>query len=438
MTQSPSTCVLVLLDGLGDRSYPELDYRTPLQAARTPNLDKLAAMGASGLMHCGRQGMALPSEDAHFALFGYEPDEFPGRGYFEALGAGIPIAEHETAFLVHLSQLHKWQDTLILVKDRPRVDQSAVAPLFAAIKEYSWKNTGCRLVPTRGVDAILVFDAPSSRYVTDTLPVHERMPLIEPQPLAGYQNDPAAVKTAAALKAYLLWAHRVLSDHPINKARQKEGKVVLNGLSTFGGGQQKTVENFYSRWGLKGISIASGLMYWGLRQYIGLDASRVKDSDDPGQDIYERLMQARAMVDEYEFVHVHTKVPDEASHTKDYRNKVKGIEALDQGIGRALGSLLNDEIILIITSDHSTPSSGPLIHSGEPVPITMVGKGIRCDNIQHFNEVDCAGGALGFVQGRDLMYMVLNALDRVKLSGLRDTPVDQPFWPGFRTPLRLR
>lgn len=64
-------CILLLLDGLGDRSHPQLDHRTPLQAASTPNLDKIASLGMNGLFHSHLQGTALPSELAHFLMFGY-------------------------------------------------------------------------------------------------------------------------------------------------------------------------------------------------------------------------------------------------------------------------------------------------------------------------------------------------------------------------------
>lgn len=278
---APSCCILILLDGLGDRSYEELGHRTPLQAAQTPNLDKLASLGANGLMHCGRQGMALPSENAHFAMFGYGQEEFPGRGYLEALGAGIPVAEQETAFLAHLSQVKAEQNTLILEKDRPALQQQEVIPLFEAVKEYSHKNLGCRLVPTRGVDAILQVDAPSSRYVTDTLPVYEGLPLIEPEPLNTHRTDPVTLQTAEVLKNYLVWAHKILDAHPVNLARKKEGKIVLNGLLTLRPGQKKTVEQFSIRWGLKGLSIAAGLIYWGIAQFAGLHTIKVKDSRDP-------------------------------------------------------------------------------------------------------------------------------------------------------------
>ena len=93
--------ILVLLDGLGDKSFAELDRQTPLQAARTPFLDHLAARGCSGLYHAGLQGQALPSENAHFVMFGYDLSQFPGRGALEALGAGISLERDQVAVLAH-------------------------------------------------------------------------------------------------------------------------------------------------------------------------------------------------------------------------------------------------------------------------------------------------------------------------------------------------
>ncbi len=140
----------------------------------------------------------------------------------------------------------------------------------------------------------------------------------------------------------------------------------------------------------------------------------------------------------YDFIHVHTKAPDVAAHTKNPYAKIAAIEALDRGLGKIIDSLLNDkESLIIITSDHSTPSSGKLIHSGEPVPLLIVGEGVRRDSIKSFDEVNCAGGSLGFVHGKEFMYLVLNYLDRAKLTGLMDTPVDQAFWPGETRPFRL-
>ena len=101
----PTRCILVLLDGVGDRAHDVLGGLTPLAAADTPAFDALAARGCNGLYHAGRLGLALPSENAHFAMFGNDAAEFPGRGPLEALGAGVDLAPGEVAVLAHLACL---------------------------------------------------------------------------------------------------------------------------------------------------------------------------------------------------------------------------------------------------------------------------------------------------------------------------------------------
>ena len=139
--------------------------------------------------------------------------------------------------------------------------------------------------------------------------------------------------------------------------------------------------------------------------------------------------------DSCDFIHVHTQAPDRAAHTKDPVHKKSVIESLD----RALNLLPGDpETLLVVTSDHSTPSSGPLIHSGEPVPVVFSGGSVRRDKVVNFDEVSCASGALGTVRGTEMMKLVLNFLDRAKLRGLMDTPEDQPHWPGDYEPFKVK
>jgi len=169
-----------------------------------------------------------------------------------------------------------------------------------------------------------------------------------------------------------------------------------------------------------------------------MEVMDVKDSGDAGADLADRLEMAIARLDDYDFIHVHTKAPDVASHSKNTASKIAAIESLDRGMGMVADRLLagNDNLV-IITADHSTPCTEPLIHSGEPVPITALGRGMRRDRVALFNEIDCAGGSLGFINGRHFMHFVLNSLDRAKLSGLMDTPRDQPYWPGRSIPLSI-
>ena len=119
----PKKCILLLLDGLGDRSYEELSFQTPLQAARTPVLDNIAASGASGLYHAAALGQALPSENAHFTMFGYHLSEFPGRGCLEALGAGIYLKPDDVAVLAHFASLRKEKNFLVLERGKPKASK---------------------------------------------------------------------------------------------------------------------------------------------------------------------------------------------------------------------------------------------------------------------------------------------------------------------------
>jgi 2,3-bisphosphoglycerate-independent phosphoglycerate mutase len=432
-------CVLILLDGLGDRAYAALDGQTPLQAARTPSLDRLAAMGANGLYHASRPGMALPSEYAHFAMFGYRPSEFPGRGALEALGAGIPLGPDDVALLAHFASIHAEEGYLVLdAGDTPTGTETEVKELIAAAGHFEQDGLRIRFHRTHGLHGILILQGEVSPRVTDSDPVLAGRPLSSVKPFADAGHDPAALNTARLLRSYLLWAHRRLTAHPVNRAREEAGQLPLNGLVTQRAGRLKRVPFFRERYGLAGISVASGIVYRGLSAYIGLDFHTMAETDDPETDIADRLTAARDLLGKYDFIHVHTKAPDQIAHTKRPLDKKGVIESLDRGIGRAIDPILNDpEVMIAVTADHSTPSSGPLIHSGEPVPLTFCGTGIRKDLIGRFDEVYAAGGALGAVRGKEFMLLVLNHLDKAKLRGLMDTPVDQHYWPGDYEYFRL-
>ena len=434
----PEKCILILLDGVGDRAYTALGDQTPLQAARTPFLDHLAAMGANGLYHAARQGEALPSENAHFAMFGYEPEFFPGRGPLEALGAGIDLAMEDVAMLAHFASFRQAAGTLILRNDNPAVEKQEAEQLSRLAAEFRFGQIVVEFFHTHKVHGIVRLRGETAPFFTDTHSFADHRPLVEPVPLAGYENDARTVNSAAALKAYLVHLYHQLQDHPLNRQRRIKRLDTVDGLVTQRAGQLKPIVSFFKRYGLKGLSMASGLVYHGLSKFLGLDWIKVADTANPGADLAQRITLAREVLAEYDFIHVHTKAPDEAAHCKDPLKKKSVIEALDAGLARALPPLLEDpEVLLVITADHSTPSAGPMIHSGETVPLLFCGQGVRRDSVQQYNEVSAALGALGPVRAMELILMILNNLDRGKLKGLMDTPVDQPYWPGAYEPFKI-
>ncbi len=435
----PKTCVLILLDGLGDRSHPELDHKTPLQAAHTPCLDRLAAMGGTGLYHAAKFGQPLPSENAHFTMFGNKKKEFPGRGPLEAIGADVPLGKDDVAMLAHFtSVLPTLHNELILKYDRICGTPAEIDGFYHVLENFEKDGIRIDLHKTGGLFSVLTMRGDVSPHITDSNPMVDRRFLSEIKPLDSFRDDPATIRTAEVLTAYLRWAYHQLSNEPQNKLRVKQKLPMINGLVTQRAGQLMPCVSMRDRYGLHGLVIASGVMYKGLAQYIGMSFHKAGDTRDPGHDLARRIEHAAGCVDEFDFIHVHTKAPDQAAHTKKPKAKVKAIESLDKGLNESIDSLINnDDVLLVVTADHSTPSCGTLIHSGEPVPLMFVGGGVRRDTVQQFDEVSVAGGALGSMRGDEIMYMILNYLDRARLVGIHDTPMKQEFWPGDYNPFIL-
>ncbi len=430
-------CILLLLDGLGDRSHPILNNRTPLQAARTPNLDRIASIGMNGLFHAHLQGTSLPSELAHFLMFGYRLEEFPGRGAVEALGEGLDIREGDVALLSRIFSVTEEQGRLVLSHEDPKVDRESCRLLHGAIGKFSAHGIEADFLPTKGIGGILRLRGEVSKGVTDSNPIIEGRPLMEVLPLRAVSDDPRARSTARFLNDYLRWSYRTLSKHPLNEQRAASGLPPINAVGTQRAGMLAGLPSFTEKWGLRGLLIASGTVYQGLGRVIGLDTRKVGDTDDPAGDLRERLKAAHKAV-EYDFIHVHTKVTDEAGHTRDPLVKKRVLEEIDGALDYALAEIIpDDDVLFIVTADHSTASSGTMIHTGENVPLVMTGKFVRRDDVMRFDEVSCAAGGLSLVRGREFMYLVLNFLDRGKLQGLMDSPDDQPFTPGIYTPLRI-
>lgn len=427
-------CILVILDGLGDRAHALLNGQTPLQAAYTPHLDHLASIGMNGLYHSYLQGISMSSEMAHFLIFGYDFEEFPGRGYLEAMGHGVEVDENQVVLLCHFCCVKEENKKLILTKERPVITEFELSTLKDLVSPYKTKDINITFISTQKADGFLVLSGVVSPAVTDSNPIYEGRPLIFVQPIDA---SPEAQKTARGLNQYLRWVYQRLYPHPFNLERQKRGLPPINALATQRPGRKRPLLTFFEKWGLKGLSISSGPIYWGLCRELGMEVIKVRDSGDPEKDLRERLHLAHD-AREHDLIHVHTKMADEAGHTKDPLYKKQVIETLDRAMAFAVKEIVpNSETLIVVTADHSTASVGTMIHTGETLPLTMVGKYPRRDKVTAFNEIDCAQGGLGLVRGKELMYLILNFLDRAKMKGLMDTSFDQPYYPGHYQPLTL-
>lgn len=408
--------VVILLDGLGDRAHELLGGRTANEAARTPNLDRLAGSGSCGVLYAVGPGRAPSSEVAHWSMLGYRPEEFPGRAVFEALGAGQEVsAEHVFAFAA-LRPADRRPDGLWLT-GRPRcgADEADAAALVAACDGLEVDGLRFSLAHLRRGEAVLRIAGGADERVTDSDAFfRDRHPVLRPQPLV-----PEAARTSTAAERWSRFVIDFLAEHEVNRRRSEEGLPVFNVITLKWWGRPRAVPSFTERHGLEGTLIAGSPFLRGLGVALGLEPMEADEGVDPAADLESRigLVEERLRAGDA-FVFSHLKATDEAGHTKDPRVKQGTIEALDG----ALGSLPVDRAIVCITGDHATPAYPEVIHSGDPVPFLLAGPGVRRDGCSEFGELPCSHGILGHLRGPDVMPVLLNAADRPLFLGSRPTP----------------
>ena len=408
--------VLVLLDGLGDRPIPELGHRTPSEAAHTPVLDRLARRGASGWHIPMGWGRAPSSELAHWAMFGFEDVPFPGRAVLEAIGAGIdvPMGLATTFASLRTSEV---VDGRVWITGRAARDDMADADALIAELTPFLHALDVRLQPMGRGEALMQFVGHAQGRVTDSDPFFEHLhPWLKVRPI-----DATAQLLADRMNTVLLAVRRQLLASPVNRARVVSGKPALDVLSTKWSGAREPIPDFVEQTGVVGAAVTDSRMYRGLAGLLGMRQRHLAPKADYAKDLAERIAMAEQLIGEgAAFVHVHSKVTDEAGHTKNPRAKLEALEALDPGL--AALEQLADRAIVVVTGDHATPSVNGVLHTGDPTPLVLVGPTIRADRVVEFGERPARDGWFGVVQAHELMPLMLNHANRPMFLGHRATP----------------
>lgn len=399
--------ILVVCDGLGDRPIKELNDKTPLEAANTKNLDKLATLGITGICDVLGVGKRPGSDTAHLAIFGYDPKlYYHGRGPFEAAGIGMDLQQGDVAFRCNLGTV----DDSLKIIDRRAGRISSVAEF---VKDLNMEIDGVKFFvkPGTAYRAGLVLRGRGlSHKVSDSDPHEINMKVLEVKPL---DESKEAKFTASVMNKFLAKAHQILKEHPLNKVRIKEGKLPANFLLTRGAGFIAEIKKFQDRYGLKACCIAGAGLYKGIARVLGMDIIEVEGATGlPNTNIKAKIDKAIEVLNNYDFVFVHIKAADSLGEDGNYKEKKKFIEKIDKAITKLIGI----DALVVITADHSTPCSLKK-HSGDPVPILMCGEGVRKDNVKEFGERSCATGGLGRIKGLDIMPEIINLLGKAKLIG---------------------
>ncbi len=402
--------LLIILDGLGDRAIKELGYKTPLQFAETPHLDKIARMSVVGLMDPIAPGIRAGSDTSHLNLLGYDPYEvYTGRGPFEAAGLDMDVEPGDVAFRCNFATV----DDELVVRDR-RAGRIKEGTHELAEALNGMKIEDVEFFVKEGVEhrAALIMRGPGlSPHIGDVDPhevgrkIHRANALV-----------PEAEKTARLLNEFVMRAHKILKEHPVNKEREKEGLKPANILLPRGAGMAPHLENFHEKWGMRAACVVGTPLIRGICKIAGMDPiDSPKFTGSYDTDMEGKIRYAIEALEKrnYDFVLVNIKAPDIAGHDMEPRKKVEVIERID-GAMEYLLNILPEDIVVAVTADHSTPCSvGD--HSGDPVPIMLYAPDSRAEGTA-FNEVDCARGSLR-IKGSDLMKIILNLTNRAEKFG---------------------
>jgi 2,3-bisphosphoglycerate-independent phosphoglycerate mutase len=389
--------VVFLLDGLADRAHDVLGGRTGVEAAATPNLDRLCEAGSCGVIYAIGPGRAPSSEVAHWSMLGYRQEEFPGRAVFEALGRGQDVSADDVFAYAALRPAERREDGWWLTgRPDPERDADEAERLVQRCDGIEVDGFTFSLTNVWRGEAVLRISGGADERVTDTDAFFRAWyPMLRPQAVV-----PEAERTARACEH---WTHEVM--------RRLDGER-FNVITLKWFGRPRTVPSFLERHGITGTFAAESAFLRGLGRCVGLDA--LENPHVNVELVHERLHAGDT------FVYVHDKRIDQAGHTKDPNVKREAVEHLDA----VFTDLPVDRAIVCVTGDHATPATPDVIHSGDPVPFVIAGPGVRADRVGEFGESTCADGILGHLRGPDMMPVLLNAADRPLFLGSRPTPFD--------------
>ena len=390
--------LLLIIDGLGDERIPDLNNKTPLESAKTPNLDKLAKEGACGLlMPYFEKGKSPTSEDCHLALFGYNPKKYnPGRGVLEVLGLGFKVLPEDICLRGNFATL----DENFKIIDRRAGRIKETLPLIRGFCDI--KIEGVKIILKKGLDhrlGIILRGKNLSEKVRDG---DIKKLNITPLKIQPKEKTKKAQFTAKILNEFLKLSHQILKEHPLNKKRQAEGRLPANFILLRGAGRLKKVISFQEKYKMKACCIAGAPLYKGIAKYLGMKIIEVKGATGlPNTNLKGKIKSALKALQKFDFVFLHIKAADNFAEDGDFLGKKIFIEKIDKCL-KILFTLKNT--LIVITGDHSTCSLQKS-HCKKPIPLLIWGKG--ADKIEQFSERACQKGKLGKVLQKGLMREIL-------------------------------
>jgi 2,3-bisphosphoglycerate-independent phosphoglycerate mutase len=398
-----SKYVLLVGDGMPDYPLGELDGRTPLEVAATPNMDRVAACRI-GLAQTIPSGMEAGSDIANLSLLGYDPRRFhTGRAPLEAASMGVHLAPSEVAFRMNLVTLDfRADDEIIMISHSSGdIPQAEAAEIVASLMR-DVKIPGVTIYPGVAYRNLLVWNEGPEDVLT--IPPHD----VLDQDMADYLTSSAGNPVIDLMRH----SWELLGSHPVNRARREAKLKEANSIWLWGQGRAPSLPLFEEKHGLKGGVIAAVDLIKGIGLYAGFEPIHVEGATGYLDTNYlgkgENAVKGLETMD---FMYVHVEAPDEAGHSGSCEEKIQAIEDFDEKVvGTVLDGLKHyDDYRVMVVSDHFTPIP-KRTHTTEPAPFAWGMKKEIESNPKgpSFSEQAAMGSGLVFDVGHELMNAFLD------------------------------
>ncbi len=391
--------VVLLGDGMADKEIAGLDGKTPLQYARTPNMDFLASKGKIGMAVTVPEGFPPGSDVANLSVMGYDPQKYyTGRSPLEAVSMGVELGHDDVAFrcnLVTLSGEDIYEDKIMVDYSADEITTRESGELIREVNIRLGNEELC-FHAGFGFRHLLVWKGGTTG--TDLTPPHD----ISGRVIAPHLPKAEGSETLLRL---MKESNTFLSGHPVNQKRIATGLRPANAIWFWGQGKKPALPKFYDKYRLTGSVISAVDLIKGIGACAGLDVAKVDGVTGTVHTNYKGKVLAamNELAKGKDFIYVHIEAPDAASHRGEVETKIKAIEMVDSVLGMILEGLNQyDTYKIALLPDHPTPIS-TLTHSNDPVPFAIYTKGQDNKNeIQTFSEDAAASSGL-VIPGHELM-----------------------------------
>jgi len=387
--------LLIVLDGAGD-----LGKQTPLSLANKPNMDSLAKEGKCGLLDIG-YGKTVNSDFGYLNILGcYSKEDYPGRGYLEALGVGLKPGPGDLCIRGNFATLASNGNIL---DRRAGRDEKGLEYFCEVLDGIEIDGVRFTVRKSAGHRVVIVLQG---KNLSDKIVPNDPLKTGVPLPQIG-TREASGKFTASVLNKFSARVHKTLSREAENKKRKLPANIIL--IRNIG--KKKDVESFRERFRLKGCCIAGIPIARGVARFLGMDVLEIRGANGmPDTNLDGKFEAVAKALKKYDFVFLHINGTDILSHDAKPVEKQRFIEKIDKDIGKLVG--LKD-VVFIITCDHrtaSTPGFRGYRHTTDPVPFLISGNGIKPNSVMRFDENSCRPGLK--LERNELIPYVLRVIGR--------------------------